>query len=242
MYALIALLLYSLTKLGSGNASQYSTGSFVVTYDTQELPSIKIKWDDKLVWFSSPSLSSKPVLYAETVSSKVEQIGGDYSIKNKVVDACYDWKPTNFSARAGGQGEELVVFLQGKLCNEIDAELDFQAVAVAGIYASGRDSMSQLQFRASMKENPRFNSLRLVYGSDQDEGFYGFGAQYSKWNMKGQKLPLFLSEQGVGRGLEPITLILDALSHNAGKSWVASYTQPKCAGLMPNECSLASFC
>ena len=221
MYALITLLSWSLIKLGSSDVSQYSTGSFVIAYDAQALPSVQIRWEGKLIWFSSPSPSSKPVVYAEMVSSEVEQIGGDYSIKNKVLDSCISWKPTNFSARPGGQDKELMVILRGKLCNEVDAELSFQAIAVP----KGNTSGQQLQFRAFMEENARFNSLRLVYGSDEDEGFYGFGAQYSTWNMKGKRLPLFLSEQGVGRGLEPITFILDVLSRNAGKHGFAAYYQ-----------------
>ena len=61
-----------------------------------------------------------------------------------------------------------------------------------------------------------FNQLRLTYGCERDEQIYGFGAQYSKFNMKGERLPLFLSEQGVGRGLEPLTFVLDEVSPGAG--------------------------
>lgn len=196
---------------------QYSTGPFSITYDLQALPSLQIKWESKAIWFSSPSSSSKPILYAEKVSTKEEQIGGDYTVKTKVLDSCLKLNVTTIGSRPGGQGEQ-IVFLLGKLCGKVDTDLTFQAVTLLDHNdITGRVSnVTHLQFQASMAENSFYNSLRLVYGCDEEEKFYGFGAQYSRLNMKGQRLPLFLSEQGVGRGLEPVTFILDTFSRNAG--------------------------
>ena len=55
-----------------------------------------------------------------------------------------------------------------------------------------------------------------MYGADGDEGFYGFGLQYSKVNVKGERLPVFTTEQGVGRGLEPLTFFLDKVAPGTG--------------------------
>ena len=76
---------------------------------------------------------------------------------------------------------------------------------------------THLLFNLSLlnSSNP-YNQLRLTYGCKKDEQIYGFGAQYSKFNVKGQRLPLFLSEQGVGRGIEPLTLALNLASPGAG--------------------------
>lgn len=55
------------------------------------------------------------------------------------------------------------------------------------------------------------NSYRilLAYSSLPNEDFYGFGEQFSYSTLKGQKVPIFIREQGVGRGEEPVTCILN---------------------------------
>ena len=37
------------------------------------------------------------------------------------------------------------------------------------------------------------------------------GLQYTIWNFKGLKVPVITSEGGVGRGLEPLTELLNEL-------------------------------
>ena len=56
-----------------------------------------------------------------------------------------------------------------------------------------------------------------------DEAAYGFGVQYSAWNMKGRKLPIIVSEQGVGRGLQPLTDLLNLASDHQGGDWHTTY-------------------
>lgn len=41
--------------------------------------------------------------------------------------------------------------------------------------------------------------------------------------MKGQKVPVITSEGGVGRGLEPLTFILNKFNHNQGGSPLTTY-------------------
>ena len=48
----------------------------------------------------------------------------------------------------------------------------------------------------------------LLTASPAHERVYGFGVQYSADDMKGRVVPILSSEQGIGRGLKPITAIL----------------------------------
>ena len=57
--------------------------------------------------------------------------------------------------------------------------------------------------------------LVLVWGSPESDSAFGFGEQYTHLDMKGRRVPVLVSEQGVGRGLQPVT---DALG-GAGGSW-----------------------
>ena len=98
------------------------------------------------------------------------------------------------------------------MCGEADFELWFQAELL-------QNSSTHLLFNLSLADPAeKYNQLRLTYGCEKDEQIYGFGAQYSKFNLKGERLPLFLSEQGVGRGLEPLTFILNLFSPGSGDS------------------------
>lgn len=54
-------------------------------------------------------------------------------------------------------------------------------------------------------DNNRVNSIKLKYISYEDEYIFGGRIQYSFLNLKGKKVPILTSEQGVGRGDQPIT-------------------------------------
>lgn len=59
--------------------------------------------------------------------------------------------------------------------------------------------------------NPRgdFDFMELVFDSDVKEKIYGMGLQYTESNLKGKKVHVITAEGGVGRGLEPLTTMLN---------------------------------
>ncbi len=67
------------------------------------------------------------------------------------------------------------------------------------------------------------NRLILMGSSTADEGFFGLGTQYSFANLKGQRLPVLVTEQGIGRGLQPLSVVADLLHSGSGGSWYTSY-------------------
>lgn len=54
-----------------------------------------------------------------------------------------------------------------------------------------------------------YDRIILTYSVDDDEEVFGLGEQFSYWSLKGQKVPIITREQGIGRGLQPITYILN---------------------------------
>lgn len=66
------------------------------------------------------------------------------------------------------------------------------------------------------------NRAMLIAASVPEEGFFGFGEQFTYFNQKGRLLPIFVMEQGIGRGAEPITTGAD-LTADAGGKWHTSY-------------------
>ena len=83
------------------------------------------------------------------------------------------------------------------------------------------DSPLTIVFDISLS-NRDLNRIKLTYGSKKEEQFFGFGEQYSHFNLKGKKLFLFTEEQGIGRGDQPITFLAD-ITNGAGGNDFTSY-------------------
>ncbi|MHA1709879.1 MAG: alpha-glucosidase [Candidatus Baldrarchaeia archaeon] len=66
--------------------------------------------------------------------------------------------------------------------------------------------------------------LRFKIKSNASEKIFGLGVQYSKINMKGSRVPIWVQEQGIGRGKLPDTVLLNAISFLSGGSWWTTYT------------------
>jgi alpha-glucosidase len=110
-------------------------------------------------------------------------------------------------------------------------EPDGDSLTFSGRLSGGREgagyriffepaSGERLRFRAEVEEP--YNRLYLTYTAAADEDFFGFGMQYSHFDMKGRKVPIFIQEQGIGRGAQPITLGAE-LQAGAGGDWHTSY-------------------
>ena len=66
--------------------------------------------------------------------------------------------------------------------------------------------------------------LYLSFSSHPGEDFYGLGAQASFASLKGQSIPVFSREQGVGRGDEPVTSIENENGSFSGGDKFTTYT------------------
>jgi hypothetical protein len=82
---------------------------------------------------------------------------------------------------------------------------------------------SLLSFSLSLSPHPPTNRLIVRFVSPEDEGIYGLGHQYTLLNMKGWRVPIVVSEQGVGRGLQPLTDTLNNGTGGSGGSWHTTY-------------------
>lgn len=64
--------------------------------------------------------------------------------------------------------------------------------------------------------DPTYNRLYLSYSCGNNEQFFGFGEQPSRFNHKGKRVPILIQEQGIGRGdkivQDPITNALLGLT------------------------------
>ena len=83
----------------------------------------------------------------------------------------------------------------------------------------------RLQIRANvLGEDQELNHTVLHYSSDENEGLYGFGTQYSRLNMKGELLPIWSQEQGIGRGRQPMSFAMNRFAGGSAGYWYTTYT------------------
>ena len=73
------------------------------------------------------------------------------------------------------------------------------------------------------KKAALINTILLRLYTPPTEKIFGLGVQYSVRNLKGRVVPVVTSEQGIGRGLEPITKILN-LARDSGGNWHTTYS------------------
>ncbi|XP_042942235.1 sulfoquinovosidase-like isoform X2 [Carya illinoinensis] len=74
-----------------------------------------------------------------------------------------------------------------------------------------------------VSESAQFNRVCLTYSSEANERFFGFGEQFSHVNFKGKRVPIFVQEQGIGRGDQPITFAANLVSYRAGGDYSTTY-------------------
>lgn len=67
------------------------------------------------------------------------------------------------------------------------------------------------------------NHMEMKLASVPDEGFYGFGLQPTYLNLKGQNVPIYTQEQGITRGRQPFTALVNATEPGGAGTALTSY-------------------
>lgn len=121
------------------------------------------------------------------------------------------------------------VTIQGNLLNyDIDGFVfDFTLIIALEDHSSLKtlsstsDHLIQIVFKVNVTSYPSniihdesslIPRLYFYAKSHVNESFYGMGESFTYFNLKGKRIPIVVSEQGVGRGLEPITSYLNVNS------------------------------
>lgn len=85
------------------------------------------------------------------------------------------------------------------------------------------DSFSRaIRFQVSLQPAGSLLSLQprtVLTFRCEDRRVFGFGESFSHFNLKGRRVPILVSEQGVGRGEQPITDTLNRQTPGVGGDW-----------------------
>jgi len=75
----------------------------------------------------------------------------------------------------------------------------------------------------SMNPAQPYNRVKCILQALPDEYVYGCGEQYSYLNLRGKKVPIWVQEQGIGRGCNAVKYIADVVAHGAGGNKFTTY-------------------
>ena len=190
-------------------AQSYAVGPFEAVWSGNRLPDavLAIRYTttpDRILWSSLPGLA---FVSAGRGQETVHESRGMFKIKDARQRRCSDQQIDDIQHDANGL--------------KISGQLDCTGGTTPYTLILTATPEGHLRFELNVTSS-EINRSYLIYASHASEGFYGFGEQFTFFDIKGQKLPIFVMEQGIGRGAEPITTGAN-LTAGAGGDWHTSY-------------------
>jgi alpha-glucosidase len=157
---------------------------------------------NQTIWSTVPG---SPILRAAQSHDRVVGSSGCWVITRRDANECSSLAPDAVHQPTEDSLTLLGAF--GPPCNSTRWNLTFEVDA----------SRAALRFDAALVDaEGGYDRLSLTYARSAGERFFGFGQQYTASDAAGSLVPIFTREQGIGRGLEPITATLNAAGRNAG--------------------------
>jgi sulfoquinovosidase len=209
---LFVIVLVKCSGLGRGELVKNSTvqkftapASTGLSYIRSETAIQIVSLPNKTVYMELPL--DKTFLIAGIGKPKVKENLASYHFKDSIDKVC------NLQTLDSIQNDGKTLDIQGKLTGK-DCDTNYLA-------SFKLISPKQIDFNITLTDKT-LNRIQVFYKSDESEQFFGFGEQFTHFNMKGKEPFLFTEEQGIGRGDMPITFGAN-LTEGAGGNEYTSY-------------------
>ena len=203
----------------AAKAIKLDLGSFRLAFDgNSKRPSLTVSDLDSNQVFQSKQGHS--FLAMAIGSAKITETRGSFTFKNRIRKYCT--QQTISSIKKIDNGLEIKGHFQPHRFGQEKCAGDYRVIfKEVGL---GKLDFSAEIVSHSTQSDSEYNRLYLTYESTKEEQFFGFGMQYTYANMKGRRLTVLSQEQGIGRGLQPVSLGAEI---TAGKGvsgdWQSSY-------------------
>jgi alpha-glucosidase len=184
---------------------------------TYRVGDFSVRWDAGARQFTveSPSrpgfalwqtLPGRSFVQAAQGTETVREARGMFRIRDTLTDSCGE--QSILSMQRAGEALEV----SGRLRCRSGREIPYSLVLES-------PEPNRLDLRLRVEANRAF----LTYASSWEDRFFGFGEQFSYVDMRGRRVPIWVSEQGVGRGDQPITLGANVTNDGAGGTPFTTY-------------------
>lgn len=86
-----------------------------------------------------------------------------------------------------------------------------------------------------------YNRFQINIEADASEALYGCGEQFSYLDLKGKKVPLWSQEQGIGRGYDFLSIVIELGWGVRGSRWHTYYPHPSFVSSKNYYCLLETY-
>ena len=157
------------------------------------------------------STAAEDLVIAEQLELSATSTHGIFDIHERAAKRCH-------TSRVNSAVPKIHYLLLEGGFDSPDCELKF----------SLRISVDQQQISIDSRvDHPEINSVSITLDAAVDELILGFGAQTSINNFKGHRVPIWIQEQGIGRGQQPISSLINSnIAGLSGNKFTSYFSLP----------------
>jgi alpha-glucosidase (family GH31 glycosyl hydrolase) len=199
----------------------YPFGDFIIMWNAANGGQVTIEHKDRPGFALWQSIPGESFVMGAVGQETVAENRGMFTMKDQISVTCQDQTIDTFRYLEDSFPKVGFFVIAGDLKCSDGAMTPYQIALYYNTHTV--ESSNQLLFGPVIDIEDKVNRTFINFASNPDEHFFGFGEQFTYFDMKGKKVPIWVSEQGVGRGEQPITLAANLTNGGAGGNAFTTY-------------------